>query len=58
LKNISDTLKIREYLRSGKVNNISVIGSGFIGLEAAEACTNAGFNVSLFEKSAFPFPAA
>lgn len=58
IKNVSDTIKIREYLKSGTINNITVIGSGFIGLEAAEAFCRSGHNVSLIEKSPNPFPAA
>jgi len=58
LKNISDALKIREYLNSGTVKNISIIGSGFIGLEAVEVLSKAGYNISLIEKSLSPFPAA
>jgi NADPH-dependent 2,4-dienoyl-CoA reductase/sulfur reductase-like enzyme len=58
IKNVSDVLKIKEYLNSGKVKNISVIGSGFIGLEASEVFSKAGYSISLIEKAPFPFPAA
>jgi len=58
LKNISDAVKIREYINSGNVKNISVIGSGFIGLETVEVFSKSGYNVSLIEKFSVPFPSA
>ena len=58
LKNISDSIKIRKFLASSNVKNISVIGSGFIGLESAEVFIKSGYNVSLIEKSPYPFPSA
>ena len=58
LKNVADSVKIRKYISSAKVQNISVIGSGFIGLEAAEVLSKSGYNVTLIEKSPLPFPAA
>jgi NADPH-dependent 2,4-dienoyl-CoA reductase/sulfur reductase-like enzyme len=56
LKNISDLVKIKGYIELNKVKNVSIIGSGFIGLEAAESFINLGCNVSLIDKSLLPFP--
>jgi len=58
LKNISDLIKVKEYIESFNVKNVSIIGSGFIGLEAAEALVNIGCSVSLFEKASMPLPSS
>ena len=58
LKNISDLVHIKEYVGSLNIKNISIIGSGYIGLEAAEALVNIGCTVSLIEKLALPFPSS
>jgi NADPH-dependent 2,4-dienoyl-CoA reductase/sulfur reductase-like enzyme len=58
LKNIFDLLQLKEYITSFNVKNISIIGSGYIGLETAEALVKIGCSVSLIEKSALPFPSA
>jgi NADPH-dependent 2,4-dienoyl-CoA reductase/sulfur reductase-like enzyme len=55
-KNISDLVQIREYIESFDVKNVTIIGSGYIGLETAEALVNIGCNVSLIEKAELPFP--
>src|SRR5665647_105768 len=36
LRNVPDTLRIREYVDSGKVHGAVVVGGGFIGVEMAE----------------------
>jgi NADPH-dependent 2,4-dienoyl-CoA reductase/sulfur reductase-like enzyme len=58
LKNISDLIGVKEYIGSFNVKNVSIIGAGFIGLEAAEALVNIGCSVSLIDKSALPLPSA
>jgi NADPH-dependent 2,4-dienoyl-CoA reductase/sulfur reductase-like enzyme len=58
LKNISDLVNINNYINSFNIKNISIIGSGYIGLEAAEALVNIGCTVSLIEKFAMPFPSS
>ena len=58
LKNISDLVQIKEYIESFNVKNVSIIGSGYIGLETSEALVNIGCMVSLIEKAAFPFPSS
>ncbi|MDR3668851.1 MAG: FAD-dependent oxidoreductase [Ignavibacteriaceae bacterium] len=59
LKTISDLVHIRKYIEFNKVRNVVIIGSGYIGLETAEALVNLGCSsVSLVEKAAMPFPSA
>lgn len=58
LKNISDLVHIRDYIGSFNIKNVSIIGSGYIGLEAAEALVNIGCSVSLIEKASLPFPSS
>jgi NADPH-dependent 2,4-dienoyl-CoA reductase/sulfur reductase-like enzyme len=58
LKNISDLVRIKTYIESNNVRNVSITGSGFIGLEAAEALNNLGCNVYLLDISPLPFPSA
>jgi NADPH-dependent 2,4-dienoyl-CoA reductase/sulfur reductase-like enzyme len=58
LKNISDLVLIKKNIGSYNVKNVSIIGSGFIGLETAEALVNLGLSVSLIEKTSLPFPSA
>jgi NADPH-dependent 2,4-dienoyl-CoA reductase/sulfur reductase-like enzyme len=58
LKNISDLVRIKTYIESNNVRNVSITGSGFIGLEAAEALNNLGYNVYLLDISPLPFPSA
>jgi NADPH-dependent 2,4-dienoyl-CoA reductase/sulfur reductase-like enzyme len=58
LKNINDLVKIKEYINSCNVKNVSIIGSGFIGIETAEALVNIGCNVSMIEKELLPFPSS
>ncbi len=58
LKNISDLIKIQNYLKNKKVENILIIGSGYIGLEAAEALIKKKYNVTILEKDILPLPLA
>lgn len=57
-KQISDLTALKNYIaRSGAVN-ASVIGAGYIGLEAADALHKLGLKVSMFEKALLPLPQA
>ncbi|PIW69165.1 MAG: hypothetical protein COW08_08610 [Ignavibacteriales bacterium CG12_big_fil_rev_8_21_14_0_65_30_8] len=56
LKNISDYLSIKNYISNNKVKNALVAGSGYIGLEATEALSKLGLNVTLLELEKLPFP--
>lgn len=58
LKDIADLIKAQEYLHLNEVRSISVIGSGYIGIEAADALSTAGFNITLIEKENHPLPTA
>jgi NADPH-dependent 2,4-dienoyl-CoA reductase/sulfur reductase-like enzyme len=58
LKDIASLTKIKKYIESCKVANITVIGSGYIGLETAEALANIGCSVSFIEKAPLPFPSS
>lgn len=49
LRNIPDTLKIREYIDNAKPKSAVVIGGGYIGVEMAENLSEAGLEVSVVE---------
>ena len=42
LRNVEDTLAIKQYVNTHNVNNIAIIGGGFIGIELAENLANIG----------------
>ncbi|HEY6907174.1 MAG TPA: FAD-dependent oxidoreductase, partial [Ignavibacteriaceae bacterium] len=56
LKSISDLININEYIKSKKIDSAAVIGSGYIGLEAAEAFHSSGMDVVIIEKDKLPLP--
>lgn len=49
LRNIPDTLKIKEYLQTQKPRSAVVVGGGYIGVEMAENLKEAGLDVSIAE---------
>ena len=49
LRNIPDTLKIKEYIEKNKPKSAVVIGGGYIGVEMAENLKEAGLDVSVVE---------
>lgn len=49
LRNIPDTLKIKNYIDTEKPESAVVIGGGYIGVEMAENLAKAGLNVSIVE---------
>lgn len=51
LRNIPDTLKIKNYIDTAKPKAAVVIGGGYIGVEMAENLTEAGLDVSIVELS-------
>ena len=53
IQTLSDGQEVIEAL-AGKVENVVVVGSGYIGLEMAEACTQRGLNTTVVERSATP----
>lgn len=49
LRNIPDTLKIKEYIKSAMPKSAVVVGGGYIGVEMAENLKEAGLEVSIIE---------
>lgn len=49
LRNIPDTLKIKNYIDTAKPRSAVVIGGGYIGVEMAENLVQAGLKVSMVE---------
>ena len=56
LKRISDLLAVKNYISENKVKNVLVVGSGYIGLETAEALKLKGLRVTLIDIAELPFP--
>lgn len=51
LRNIPDTLKIKDFIQKENVGNVAIVGGGYIGIEMAENLKNAGLEVSVIEFS-------
>lgn len=49
LRNVSDTDRIKGYIRSRRIERAVIVGGGFIGLEMAENLHHAGAEVSVVE---------
>ena len=49
LRNIPDTLKIKNYINTAKPRSAVVIGGGYIGVEMAENLAQAGIKVAIVE---------
>lgn len=58
LKTVEDVIRIKELINGSKLKRVSVIGSGYVGLETTEALTKLGFEVYLIEQLSKPFPSA
>ncbi|MGA7836325.1 MAG: FAD-dependent oxidoreductase [Ignavibacteriaceae bacterium] len=58
LKTVTDLNKINEQVKTKEIKNVVIIGSGYIGLEAAEAFKKLKINVTVLEKEDLPMPAA
>ncbi len=58
LKSVSDYLAIKNYIDKNPVNSVGIIGSGYIGLESAEAFKKLGMDVLLIDKENYPLPTA
>ncbi len=56
LKRISDLLHIKKFIDEHRVKNVLVVGSGYIGLETAEALNRLKIKVTLFDTAELPFP--
>ncbi|AFM22170.1 MAG TPA: FAD-dependent oxidoreductase [Acetomicrobium flavidum] len=49
LRNVVDVARIKNYIESNKINDITVVGGGYVGIEVTENLRIAGYNVSLIE---------
>jgi len=49
LRNIPDTLKIKNYIETQKPGSAIIVGGGYIGVEMAENLKNAGLKVTIVE---------
>lgn len=58
LKSVTDLFNLKEYAAGKNLRNVVITGSGYIGLEAAEAFSKLGVNVTVIEKEDLPLPAA
>ncbi|MCF8260489.1 MAG: FAD-dependent oxidoreductase [Melioribacteraceae bacterium] len=58
LKSVTDLNYLKKYLVKSQVKTVAIIGSGYIGIETAEAFSKIGIPVKLFEISARPMPKA
>ena len=56
LKNINDLIRLDEFLNKEQVKSALIIGSGFIGLEAAEALIKRNVQVKIIERESKPLP--
>ena len=56
MKNVNDLIRLYNFIESNKAGNAIVIGSGYLGLEAAEALTKKNIKVKLIEKEKRPLP--
>lgn len=49
LKNVEDTTRLYNFIKSNNVKKITVVGGGYIGIETAENLRMAGYEVSVIE---------
>jgi NADPH-dependent 2,4-dienoyl-CoA reductase/sulfur reductase-like enzyme len=56
LKNVENLISIQKFLNANKPKRVIIIGSGYIGLEVAEALHSLGLKVYLIEKNNLPLP--
>jgi NADPH-dependent 2,4-dienoyl-CoA reductase/sulfur reductase-like enzyme len=55
LKNINDLIRLDEYLKENQVKTSVIIGSSYIGLEAAEALIKRNIQVKAIERENKPY---
>ncbi len=58
LKNIPDLIKILDFTEENDLNSVLILGSGFVGLEVAEAFSEIEKNVTIIDIESQPFPGA
>lgn len=49
VRNVVDIQRLNDHIKNNNINNIAVVGGGFIGVEVAENLRLAGKNISLIE---------
>jgi CoA-dependent NAD(P)H sulfur oxidoreductase len=54
LKNLSDALRIKAWLREVPCRKAIIVGAGFIGMEMCEALRNLGIETQLFHRGTLP----
>lgn len=58
LKTIDDLIEVKKYIDFNSVHTVTIIGSGYIGIEASEALIKKNLKVILLEKEKLPLPNA
>jgi len=58
LKNINDLIRLDKYVKENQVTKSIIIGSGYVGLEAAEALIKRNVQVKIIERENKPLPGA
>ena len=58
LKTIHDLIEVKKYIELNSVHTVTIIGSGYIGIEASEALDKKDLKVTLLEKEKLPLPNA
>ena len=52
LRNVEDSIKIKEYIENNNIKNVTIIGGGYIGVEVAENLSNYNnVKITIIEKS-------
>jgi len=58
LKTIDDLIEVKKYIDLKSIHTVTIIGSGYIGIEASEALNKKNLKVILLEKEKLPLPNA
>jgi CoA-dependent NAD(P)H sulfur oxidoreductase len=58
LKTISDLINVKKYIDANSVQSATIIGSGYIGIEASEALYKKNIKVTIVEREKLPLPNA
>jgi CoA-dependent NAD(P)H sulfur oxidoreductase len=58
LKNVNDLVRLDEYIKKEEPKIAVILGSGYIGLESAEALIKRNILVKIIERESDPFPTA
>ena len=57
IKSVKNLLSLKAYLSKYNCKKVLIIGSGYIGLETADAFKKLGFEITIVEKEKLPMPA-